>query len=88
MRGPAPATRAAHTKRTPIRAASPILKAIFEDMNGRGVRLADMGDMIGRHEARVSEWRRGLVEPGIMVVDEMADVLGYRLVLEKKDSSR
>lgn len=88
MRGPAPATRAAHTKRTPVRAASPTLKAIFEDMTGRGVRLADMGDMIGRHEARVSEWRRGLVEPGIMVVEEMADVLGYRLVLEKKDSSR
>ncbi len=81
-------SRAPHTKRTPVRSASPTLRAIFEDMTNRNIRLADMGDMIGRHGSRVSEWRRGLVEPGIMTVEEMADALGYRLALEKKDEGK
>ncbi len=75
--------RAPHTKRTPIRAASPTLKRIFEEMTERGMRVQDMADELCKASSRVSEWRRGAAEPGIMTVEEMAMALGYRLVLEK-----
>lgn len=77
--------RAPHTKRTPVRAASPILKAIFNEMTARNIRLLEMATAIGKHEARLSEYRRGRVEPGIMTVEHMAAELGYRLTLVPLD---
>lgn len=81
-------SRAPHTKRTPVRAASPILKEIFEEMTKRGIRVQDMADQLCKASSRVSEWRRGKAEPGIMVVEEMASALGCRLVLEKTEETR
>lgn len=74
-------SRGGVTKRTPVRTASPILRTIFSEMTIRGVRLQDMAGRIGRHENRISEWRRGQVEPGVLVVEEMAQTLGYHLTL-------
>lgn len=78
-------SRGGITKRTPARTASPILKTIFSEMTVRGVRLQDMASRIRRHENRISEWRRGQVEPGVFAVEEMAHELGYRLTLAPID---
>lgn len=75
-------SRAPHVKRIPPRTASPILKAIFEEMLARSIRVEDMAGSVNKHPARISEYRRGKVEPGVMTVEEMAAALGYRLVLE------
>lgn len=80
--------RAPHTKRTPIRAASPTLKRIFEEMTERAIRVQDMAGLLGKASSRVSEWRRGKVEPGIMMVREIAEALRYRLTLEKTENDR
>lgn len=64
-----------------IGAASPTLRQVFEEMQKRRVPIYDMADRMRRHENRLSEWRRGVVEPGVMAVEEMAQHLGYRLVL-------
>lgn len=82
-----PRRRAAHIKRIPPRTASPILKAIFNAMLDREIRVADMADMISKGPNRLSEYRCGRVEPGIMTVEEMAAALGCRLVLEPIEKS-
>lgn len=61
--------------------ASPILRAIFDEMWHQGVTVAGMADEMGRHTPRLTEWRNGRVEPGVMAVEEMAQHIGYRLAL-------
>lgn len=66
----------------PARTTSPILKDIFDEMAKRRMRLIDMGVAVEKHEARISEYKRGVVQPGVTVVEAMAHELGYRLALE------
>ena len=65
------------------RAVSPILNDIFNEMAGRGVTSEDMAQAIGKFTSGISGYRTGKRQPGILTVERMANVLGYRLRLEK-----
>lgn len=61
--------------------ASPILRDVFDEMWRQGVRIDAMAYDMGRAAPRLTEWRNGRAEPGVMAVEEMALRLGYRLAL-------
>lgn len=73
--------RREHVKRIPVRTASPTLRAIFEHMTEAGVTLGAAARSLGMHGNRLSEYRRGRVEPGIMTVEEMAAAAGLEIVV-------
>lgn len=75
--------RSPHARNTPPRTASPLVRAIFNEMVEQGIRLEDMAGVVNRHKNRLSEYRRGQVEPKIMVLEEMAQALGGRIVFVK-----
>lgn len=71
----------------PIRTASPVLRELFEIADRDGVMLITIADRANTHPVRVSGYRRGKNQPGVMVVEEMAHALGYRLCLVPLDDS-
>ncbi|WP_155956597.1 hypothetical protein [Rhizobium sp. CF080] len=58
------------------------MKALFTEMGARKISLKAMAFRINRHFNAVRHWRHGYRSPSIMDVEEMANELGYRLVLE------
>ena len=65
-----------------IRTSSQVLREIFMAMRTRNVNLTAMADKLHCKPNMVGEWRRGEVCPGLLYTEEMAQCLGYRLVLE------
>jgi len=73
--------RREHVKSFPVRTASPTVRAIFEHMTEAGITLHSVSIGIDRHPNRISEYRRGRVEPGIMTVEELAAAAGLEIVV-------
>lgn len=70
--------------RAPIKTASPTLRALLEHAERKGVVQAQIAEALGCHPPRISSWRRGANEPGIMIVEQLADFLGLELELKEK----
>ncbi|MBN9033046.1 MAG: hypothetical protein BGO05_05210 [Rhizobiales bacterium 63-7] len=64
-----------------IRTASPILRAVFMEMDARGMADREIAEKVNKNPKRISEYRCGKVEPGVMSVEHMAGALGFRLGL-------
>lgn len=69
----------------PIKAASPIVRELFTIARNRGLRLEALADELGGHAQQLSQYRLGNVEPGLNKVVQIAEALGYRLILEPMD---
>ena len=70
----------------PIRTASPTLRRIFEIAKEKRVNQYKIASACGNHQATISEYRTGKVEPGIMMVEEMAHAIGCRIEIVPIDS--
>lgn len=76
-----PRKRRSAVKRIPVRTASPTLRAIFEHMTETNQTLDRIAERLGTHQARLSEYRRGRVTPGLMTVEEMAAAVGLDIIV-------
>lgn len=72
-------------KSAPIKTSSPILRSLFDAAKLSGVTLDSLADSCNTHQARISGYRTGRNQPGILVVEKMAAALGYRLELVPLD---
>jgi len=68
----------------PPRTASRLLKAIFQHMDENRIEQAWVADRMGMHRNRMTEYRKGAVTPGVIMVEEMADLVGLDLYVEPR----
>jgi predicted transcriptional regulator len=71
----------------PPRTTSPVMRELFNDMSDRVISQASVADAIGVSQVAMSHWRHGVTTPKLMDVEAFAEVMGYRMVLEKIQSS-
>ena len=67
--------------RTPIRTASPTLRALFEQAESLGIAQGEIAARIASRQHVIFRYRAGQREPGIMTVEALADALGMRISL-------
>lgn len=79
MTTPAPKPRRVRDRT--IRTASSTLRAVFQEMDAKGMSDREMAERVSKNPKRISEYRCGKVEPGVMSVEHMAGALGLRLAL-------
>lgn len=70
--------------RTPVRTASKTLQQIFGIMERQEVTQRSMAKGLKTDKAQMQKYKRGDQTPNILRVEEMADLLGYELVLRRK----
>lgn len=74
------------SKRTQsIKTSSPTLRSLFSAAKLSGITLDSLAESCNTHQARLSGYRTGRNQPGILIVEEMAGALGYRLALVPLD---
>lgn len=67
-----------------IKAESPILIEIFEEMMRRGISNLTMSDMSGLGTELISSYRSGRGKPNLKNLERMVDALDLRLRLGSK----
>ena len=67
--------------RTPIRTASPTLRALFEQAESLGIAQGEIAARIDSRQHVIFRYRAGQREPGIMTVEALAHALGMRISL-------
>lgn len=68
------------------RTVSAGLRTLFLIARGEGLRLCDLEELTGVNRNRLSEYRRGAVEPGFIRVEEMAAAMGFEIAfIRRKD---
>ena len=77
---------AAKRSAKPIRTASYVVRQMLQEMDARGVSQKSVADALGLTGAAVSNWKAGHCAPDAITVEAFAQVLGYRLVLEKVET--
>ena len=65
----------------PVRAASPVVRQLFELIDDAGISLADAGRPAGVHYVTMSRWRQGFSAPRLVELENVAQGMGYRLLL-------
>jgi ribosome-binding protein aMBF1 (putative translation factor) len=68
-----------------VRTSSTILRALFEEIERRNISQMSVAAVTGRTAGSVTHWKAGRATPDIVTVEILANVLGYRLVLERID---
>lgn len=68
-----------------IRTASPIVRELFEEMWRQGLKQHEIARRIGVSHNVLTLWKKGRTGPSMFSAQAMADVLGYELVLQKRD---
>lgn len=64
----------------PIRTASPVLRRLFEVADEKGMTLRYLAEGGNWTTAQVSGWRAGTHAPSIINVEELAAIIGVRLI--------
>jgi len=72
-------------RKTPIvRSPSAVVRGLFEAIGAGRITIRDVAAALDITPEAVSYWKSGRTAPSILTVEEVADVLGYELVLRKK----
>lgn len=71
-------------KRKPVRSASPTVRSIFEAIDASGMTYREAAYHAKLHYATLSCWKQGKRSPNILDLEELAQVLGYDIVLKKR----
>jgi len=66
-----------------IKTADPVLRHLFADLYRRGLMQQDVANALGVTRISMSRWKHGHTTPSMLDVEAFAEVLGYRIVLEK-----
>jgi hypothetical protein len=66
----------------PARTASSIVKDLFAIIDRANVSAVTVGANCGMHQVSLSRWKHGISAPNIREFENVAQTLGYRLVLE------
>lgn len=74
--------------KSPIRTASPTLRALLVAVDEAGMTDKAVSERMRVHSARVSEWRRGKHEPTIMYLEHMASVLDMEITVRRKQCAK
>lgn len=67
-----------------IRTASPIVRALFEEMWRQGLKQADVAEKIGVSHNVLTLWKKGKTGPSLFSIEAMAQVLGFTLTLSRE----
>jgi len=73
-------------KTGPIRTSSPVLREVFEMADLRGASITWLSVKTNLTTQSISNWRKGSNAPNILAVEEMANAMGYKLILQKIDN--
>lgn len=69
-----------------ITTSSDIVATLFREAQSQGLSESTIAKMVGVHLNSVANWRRGKTTPSIIDVQIMAEQLGYRVSVQKKES--
>ena len=70
-------------QRTEPRTASKVVRELFDIARQDRVRIIDIATALSMTSAGVQLWKAGKCTPDMMAVEAMAEILGYRVVLER-----
>ncbi len=68
-----------------IRSGSSLLDFLINEVNHRGINMAEASSDMGLYQNAIRNWRAGKNKPSIHNVEVLARYLGYQLSLEKID---
>ena len=68
--------------RHPPRTVSPVLRELFTEMRSRRKHITDVAAEMNMTSVGLAYWKGGQTTPSITSVEALAQILGYRLVLE------
>lgn len=71
----------------PARTASHVIKELFDAIDASGKSASSIAYPAGIHHITLSYWKHGARSPRLTDVENVAQVLGYRLKLEPLDQS-
>lgn len=71
----------------PARTSSRIIRELFEIIDASGKSASEIAHPAGVHHITLSYWKAGGRSPRVIDVENVAQVLGYRLTLEPLDQS-
>lgn len=69
----------------PARTSSKILKDLFGLIDASNMPAGALADCVGCHKVTLSRWKHGEATPTILDVEALAQVLGYELVLQRRE---
>lgn len=70
--------------KTPVRTASPLLRAIFQYADENDIPIARIARDLRVDRHRLYDYRAGRSEPGVMRTEELIEKLGLDIKLEKR----
>ncbi len=70
-------------RRLPVRTVSPVLRDLYEALEEAGYSQRSVAEAIGTVSSSLTHWKAGTAAPTLLMAETFAQVLGYRLVLEK-----
>lgn len=70
-----------------IKTADPVLRQLYVDLYRRGFMQQDIAEALGVTRISMSRWKHGHSSPSILAVNGLAEILGYRIVLEKIETT-
>jgi transcriptional regulator with XRE-family HTH domain len=68
-----------------IKTASTVVRALLLEAWRQRIPQQELAKRIGVSHSVVTLWKKGKAGPSMLSVEAMADVLGYELVLQKRD---
>lgn len=69
----------------PIKTASTTLRALFEIAQRRGVTYEQLAEALKASQSLVYSWKAGRHTPSIIYTEELAAVLGCRIVVVQEE---
>jgi transcriptional regulator with XRE-family HTH domain len=76
------------TGKNSIRTVDPILQQIFLAIYHAGLPAAEIARRVGITNVSLTRYKKGTATPTIVVVNSLAQVLGYELQLVRKNDDR
>lgn len=72
------------SQRVPPASSSPTVRHLFTLAQTHHVKLSDIADYLRMTRPAIANWKRGHSTPSILTVEEIADFLGYEIVIQRK----
>jgi transcriptional regulator with XRE-family HTH domain len=72
----------------PPRSASPLIRELFAKIDASGRSYSDIAAQAGVHTVTLSYWRHGKNAPRWVDFENVAHVIGYRIVLEPLENAK
>lgn len=65
---------------------SPLIRDLISKLDATDYSQSSLARALGMTPSSLSQWRNGRANPSLLVIEEAASLLGYRLALVKMDA--